>query len=359
MGRLDEPTGPRRVTIADVARALGIAPATVSNAYNRPDQLSPALRERVFATAAALGYQPNPAARGLRRGRSGAIGVLSSYRLSYAFSDPAYVQFLRGVVGVAETEGLSLTLLPGTPRAVRDPESVSAAVVDGFLLYSMADDDPLVQAVLERRLPLVSVDAPVLPQASCIAIDDANAAAQAAAHLLERGVRQPGILALPLGIDAAVGTADLARQRSASYHIVRARLEGYAAACATAGVPWTDVHVEVCAENSVAEGATALARLLDARPECSGVLAMSDQLALGALAAMQERGLRVPDDLALVGFDDIPEASLARPPLTTMHQPHEAKGRRATELLIAAMRGDDMIVRERLAATLIVRGSSG
>ena len=107
-------SGERRATLKEVAAELGVAPSTVSNAYNRPDQLSAALRERVFETARRLGYPgPDPLARGLRRRRAGAIGVLYDNRLSYAFADPAEVLFLQGVSMVTEEEGLGLLLLSG------------------------------------------------------------------------------------------------------------------------------------------------------------------------------------------------------------------------------------------------------
>ena len=135
--------------------------STVSNAYNRPDQLSPALRERVFETARRLGYGgPDPAARSLRSRRAGAIGVLYADRLSYAFADPAAVMFMQGVSVATEEAGLGMLLVPGSPRQARDPEVVGGAVVDGFIVYCLAEEDPLSNAALERRLPTVLVDQP-------------------------------------------------------------------------------------------------------------------------------------------------------------------------------------------------------
>src|ERR687894_2969814 len=119
----------RRATLKEVASELGVSPATVSNAYNRPDQLSSALRERVFETARRLGYPgPDPMARGLRRRRAGAVGVLYEDRLSYAFADPAEVLFLRGVSVATEEAGLGLLLLSGAPREERDPEGGGGGV---------------------------------------------------------------------------------------------------------------------------------------------------------------------------------------------------------------------------------------
>src|SRR5918911_961499 len=148
----DDQGRPReRVTISDVASALGVAVSTVSNAYNRPDQLSAQLRERILTAAAELGYPgPDPVARGLRRQRAGAAGMLFAERLSYAFSDPAAVQVLDGIASALEPAGLGLLLVPGRAD---DPTTVQRAMVDGFILYSMVEDNPLLGAALRRRLP--------------------------------------------------------------------------------------------------------------------------------------------------------------------------------------------------------------
>src|SRR3712207_1674424 len=156
-------SGGRRATLKEVAEELGVAASTVSKAYNRPDQLSVALRERVFETARRLGYPgPDPMARGLRRRRAGAVGVLHEDRLSYAFAHPAAVLFLQGVSVATEAAGLGVFLLSGAPGEERNPEAILGAGVDGFVVYSMSDEDPLVDAALERRLPVVLVDQPRL-----------------------------------------------------------------------------------------------------------------------------------------------------------------------------------------------------
>ncbi|MCG8350438.1 MAG: LacI family DNA-binding transcriptional regulator [Chloroflexales bacterium] len=347
-----------RVTLAEVAKALGVAPATVSNAYNRPDQLSPALRERVLATAAQMGYQPNPVARSLRRGWMDALGVLYTDRLSFAFVDPAFVQFLTGAATVVEAAGLSLVLLPGAPRQARDPSIVSASVVDGFLVYSMADDDPLVQAAIDRRLPIVCVDGPRLESIPWVGIDDWAAAHTSARHLLDLGHHAIGIIALPLTIDRWAGPVDQARQARANYRMVQERLRGYRAALEAARIAWEATPIEECAENMEHEGAAAARRLLEAHPHLTALLAMSDRLALGALRAVQKRGIAVPHQLSIVGFDDIAAAERATPPLTTVQQPHIDKGVRAAEAFIAQLMGHTPAAAELLPTQFIIRGST-
>jgi DNA-binding LacI/PurR family transcriptional regulator len=148
-----------RITLQSIADRLGCSAKTVSNAFNRPDQLSPATRERILALAAELGYPgPNPLAAGLRRGRVGAIGFAYANRLSYAFEDPVSVALLAGVSAVAESAGAGLLLVPGSATGRRNAASINAAVMDGLLVFSMADEDPLLEAAIagasSRRAPV-------------------------------------------------------------------------------------------------------------------------------------------------------------------------------------------------------------
>ncbi len=353
-------SGRRRATLKEVAAELGVAPSTVSNAYNRPDQLSAALRERVFEAAGRLGYPgPDPLARGLRRRRAGAVGVLYDNRLSYAFADPAEVLFLQGVSMVTEEEGLGLLLLSGAPGEERHPEVIAGAVVDGFVLYSMAEGDLLVEAALGRHLPTVLVDQPQLGGLPVVSIDDEAAARSAAQHLVDLGHRRFGVVSFALTPGVRDGIADPARQEAATYRVSRSRLRGYAVAIAEAGLPWAGVPVYECAENVPEKGRTATEALLSRDPRPTAILTFSDQLALGAIEAARHLGLSVPKDLSIVGFDDVPEAARATPPLTTVHQPHVDKGLVAGRNLLAQLRGEEPSSLELLPTRLVVRGSTG
>jgi len=349
----------RRATLKEVAAELGVSPATVSNAYNRPDQLSPELRERVFEVARRLGYPgPDPMARGLRRRRAGAVGVLYENRLSYAFADPAEVLFLQGVSMATEEAGLGLLLLSGAPGEERDPEAVSGAVVDGFVIYSMADDDPLVDAALERRLPAVIVDQPRVEGLPFVGIDDEGAARAAAEHLVSLGHERFGVVSFALTLGETSGIADLHRQEAATYQLTRSRLRGYAEAIAEAGLVWSDVPVYECIENVSDMGRVAAEVLLSGDTRPTAILAVSDQLALGAIEAVKQRGLSVPEDVSVVGFDDVPEAARTTPPLTTVHQPHVEKGLRAGQILIAQLRDEEPPSPALLPTRLVIRDST-
>jgi DNA-binding LacI/PurR family transcriptional regulator len=353
--RADRPR--RRATLTEVAAALGVSHTTVSNAFNRPDQLSPEMRARVLETAARLGYAgPDPAARSLRRGRAGAVGVLYSDRLSYAFADPAAALFLDGLAAATEEADLNLLLIPGAAR--RDPASVVGAVVDGFLIYTMATNDPLVTAALDRRLPTVVVDQPRRDDIPWVGIDEERSTSLAAAHLLSLGHRRFGAITFRLSPETLSGFADQRQQNVGTYQLTRARLRGYAQPLAHADIPWDTVPVYACSENSPAQGREAAAALLALDPRPTALLATSDQLAIGALDAARQLGLTVPDDVSVVGFDDSAPATHSTPPLTTIHQPIAEKGLLAGRLLIARLRGEETPPSQTLPTHLVVRAST-
>jgi DNA-binding LacI/PurR family transcriptional regulator len=334
---------PARVTLKRLAAELGVSPMTVSNAFNRPDQLSARLRERILEHARERGYAgPDPLARGLRRGRAGAIGLISDTPLSYAFDDPAASAVMAGICAVAEDEGLGLLLLA---RGV-----LPDAVVDGIVVYSVREQDPLLTLARDRELPTVIIDQPVGTSLPTVGIDDERAAREAAEHLLERGHERFAVVSFGLDNDDRTGPADVARRRASPYAVSRGRLAGYGAALEASGIAWADVPVLECVGSSRAAGRAAAEALLAADEPPTAILATSDVLALGVLDA-------AGDAVSVVGFDDIPAAAAAG--LTTVRQDHHAKGRVAGELLLAELRGERPAPPAPLAHELVVRVSSG
>jgi DNA-binding LacI/PurR family transcriptional regulator len=330
-----------RITLKRLAEDLGVSPMTVSNAFNRPDQLSGALRQRILARARELGYSgPDPLARGLRRGRAGAIGVISDTGLAYAFEDPAASAVIGGVCAAAEAAGLGLMVIPAGG-------ALSEAVVDGVVVYSVAQDDPVLALALARRLPAVIVDQPTGTALPTVGIDDRAGAYELARHLTGLGHRRFAVVTFGMSPDERIGFADVERRRHAAYAVSRARLAGYEAALTEAGVDWAAVPVYETAGSSRAEGRAAAERLLGAEP--TAIVATSDALALGVLDAAT--------DVSVAGFDDIPEAAAAG--LTTVRQDHGAKGRLAGELLLRALKGERPPSPPPLAHALVVRVSTG
>ncbi|CAN5893335.1 LacI family DNA-binding transcriptional regulator [soil metagenome] len=347
-----------RVTLLTLARDLGVSRATVSNAYNRPDQLSTALRSRILARAEQLGFAgPDPMARGLRSGRTGAVGVLIDQGLSYAFSDPTAVLYLDGLATELQGDGLGLLLHAGTGSRT-DAELVRAAAVDAWVIRSLPEDEPAVEAAVAQQRPMVVLDQPDLPGVPLVGIDDAGGAAAATRHLVDLGHRAVSVLTMPLRPDGYQGLVDAARERYATYPVMRNRLCAVEQTLSAAGVDWVDVPVVECAVNDLDTGALGAYELLHRTPAPTAILALSDQLALGALRAAQEMGVTVPGTCSVVGFDDAPGASTAVPPLTTVAQPLRERGQAAGAIVRALLAGEPASTPARLPVSLVLRDST-
>jgi DNA-binding LacI/PurR family transcriptional regulator len=340
----------RPATLASLAAELGVSRTTVSNAYNRPDQLSPELRRRVLETARRLGYPgPDPVARSLRTRHAGAVGLLLTEALAYAFRDPAALRFLEGLALACEEVGRGLLLVPAglRPTGLDVPgldvpgsafpapvpaATVQNAAVDGFVVYSVPEDDPHLAAVLQRPVPTVVCDQPVITGVDRVGIDDRAAMLAIARHVLELGHRMVGVLCMRLGRERHDGLASPARVRETYSHVQRARLSGLRAALAEVGVDLSDLPVVECGEHTPAAAEAGAALVMDRNPQVTAIICTSDVLALGVIAEASRRGLRVPDGLTVTGFDGVPDAERAG--LTTVRQPMLEKGHTAGRLLL-------------------------
>ncbi len=346
-----------RVTLQTLAEHLGVSRTTVSNAYNRPEQLSAALRDRILTAAAELGYRgPDAAARTLRTGRHDTIGVLFTDDLRFVFSDPDTTTFLEGVAEASTGAGTGVLLLPSPAGMPVDQTPLARAAVDGFLVFSAPDDHPAVAEVMARGLPVVVVDEPDLgPDTSFLGIDDRGGASLLGRHLHDLGHRRVGIITLPMSADrdAVAGPRTVDDATSSAVRVVRAR---------TRGILDTGLEpvVHSARANDPDAGREAALELLRSHPEVTAVVGLTDQLAIGATQAAFRLGLDVPHDLSVVGFDDIPRASTWDVPLTTVRQPLVDKGRRAAAMLRDLIDADHPTPRrETLPIELVVRSSSG
>jgi DNA-binding LacI/PurR family transcriptional regulator len=339
-----------RVTLQTIADALGVSRTTVSNAYNRPDQLAPALRDKVLEKAAELGYAgPDPAARRLRSGLRGAIGLMFSERLSYAFTDPGAIGFLQGLSEATEEKGYELLLLPGMRGDHQHAAAVRDAVVGGFCLYCMPDGHPAIAAAYERRLPVVIADEPRSPGAFFVGIDDRGACRALAQHVVGLGHERLAVLGDHLIDDGYEGLAGPERVAESTFRVSRERIAGFAEG-APPGAP-LPVYETVANVESLAPRAVGELMRLDPRP--TALLCATDVLALGAIAALRELGLDVPGDVSVTGFDDVAAAAPAG--LTTMRQSLRRKGQEAGRLLLERDTEREVI----LPVELVVRGSTG
>ncbi len=347
-----------RVTLATIGDALGVTGATVSNAFNRPDQLSAGLRKRILAKAHELGYRgPDPTARALSRGRTGLVGLLFTESLAFAFSDPGAMLMLHGVGAACEDAEVGLVLLPLAPGAAHGlPQS--RVSVDGYLVYSMPDTDPSVESVLVSGRPVVTIDQPQVEGATFVGIDDRRAAYLQLRHLLDLGHRRIGVLAYRLTPQRREASHLVDQITDAAYRITRLRLAGYRDALAERGLDTRDLIYQESGANDPVGGCAAAGRLLDQHPPPTAVLTDGDQLAIGALRAARERNLHVPSQLSVIGTDDIPAAELTTPPLTTMAQPLFTKGLRAGHELLRQIRGGSAAPPTILPVELKHRGTT-
>jgi len=346
-----------RMTVKTLAAAVGVSPATISNAYNRPDQLSVELRERILATAKELGYPgPDAAGRTLRIGRAEAVGVLLSERLSYAFSDPFAVEFLTGLSEVVEEHGISIVLMPlarpidgaRTPDGAddRDLTAVRNANIDALAILSLPPDHPAAMVARARGIRLVTTDISRDPDSSWVAIDDFAGGAMVAEHLSALGHRDIAVL---VETNQPAGSpAQRLDESQLGFLDYSARVAGLRKAIAG------DVMIISGGHNSIESGATATSWLLDHDRIPTAIVALSDVLALGALLAMERRGLQIPADVSVCGFDDITAAHAAN--LSTVHQPIRDKGQHVGRLLIDPESQPRQVL---LPISLIIRNSTG
>ncbi|MGW8429973.1 LacI family DNA-binding transcriptional regulator [Curtobacterium citreum] len=336
--------GPRP-TLAAVARAAGVAPSTASLAFSGAGPVSEDAKARVLAAAAELGYGgPDPRARSLRRGRSGVIGVVMDERLSDAFRDPVNVLTLDGIAEVAGEAGASLLLV----RSPLDDERGTGPIVDApmdavVLVGCNVRIDPAVAVLRRRQIPVVAIEADEIEGAVPIHLDNREASRRAAAFLRDLGHTAVTIVTLPLDGSRRRGLVDPDREAEGVAHTTLERLRG------VRGV-YGDAPAVEAAGSSVEEGRIAgqslFAGAASGAAIPTAVVAQSDLLAVGVISAALDAGLRVPEDVSVVGFDGITvdDSLLHRSPirqLTTLVQPFEQKGRAAARAALAMLEGGE------------------
>lgn len=330
----------RRVTIADIAREAGVSLMTVSRVVNNKGEVSPATRQRVLDVIERLGYRPSGIARGLATKRTGTLGLVVPDIANPFFSDLA-----RGAEDRAYAEGYNVFLCNTNEdphREIAAMESLEEKRVDGLVLCSSRLDDDELHMALDHHSAAVLVNRRLEGyDVGVVLIADEAGGRAATQHLLQAGHRAVGFLAGP--------------PASRSGH---QRARGYCAGLDAAGLPYNSAWVRHC--SSVVEGGqeTAL-KLLTDHPELTALFCYNDLVAIGALQICAALGRRVPDDLAIVGFDDIPMAALVTPPLTTCHVSRYELGDHAMRLLLDRIDGctegcEEIVLRPEL----IVRDSA-
>lgn len=315
---------PARPTLEDVATRVGVSRATVSRVVNGAATVDPQLRERVQAAIAEMGYVPNSAARRLMTRRTDSIALVASEPDVRVFGDPFFSGIVRGISTEASAADLDLVLMMAqTPTDLeRVKRFVAAAPVDGVMLISEHQaSDPLPVLLKGSGIPLVIGGRPMQEGISALYVDNDNVRGGqlAAEHLRSIGRRVVGTVTGPLDMGAGVD-----------------RLDGFARGMGQAYRAERVEHGDFTQQG----GQAAMERLLARVPDLDGLFAASDLTALGALTALRRAGRRVPEDVAVVGFDDNVFASTADPPLTTVRQDPVLQGRMMVRLYLARWRPD-------------------
>jgi DNA-binding LacI/PurR family transcriptional regulator len=309
------------VTMADVARSAGVSTMTVSNVINGRPRVGAATRERVLAAISELGYQVNLAARHLRAGRTGVVGLAVP-----ELERPYFAQLAGRLADRFEAHGLRIVM--ERTGASREGELDAVAfsrlrMYDGLIL-SVVDIDPAELTQLRTDAPVVMIGERALPSRfDHVMMDNVGGARQATAHLLATGARRVAMLG-----GNPDGTANMPALRA----------EGYAAAHTEAGVA-LDPELTVRCSFTLQEGYDAIRSLLDRGIPFDAVFALTDVVAMGALRALADAGLRVPDDVQVVGFDDIDEAPFLVPSLSSVNPGHDEMADSITALLVAQITG--------------------
>ena len=342
------------VTLQTIADHVGVSRMTVSNAFSRPDQLSAELRDRVLAAATELGYVgPDPRARALKRGNTGAVGVLLTKSLAYAFTDDVAMRFFGAIAEEVTSQGLALTLLSADETGTHVP--ARDVGMDGALVYSCDPTSPALGWLLKRQLPLVYVDQAEQTDIPSVNVDDYRGAQAAARHLLDLGHRKVGLLYSAPEPEIAI---DQAPDPSLLPHAVRQRYLGWKNELDKAGATARTAAVPMGGREQHYEAARQLLSLGE-RP--TAVLCFSDVMAAEAIRAAHDLQLQIPEDLSVVGFDDSPVAMQLRPTLTTVKQDFAEKGRLAAKLMTDALAAKAASAPARhylLPTELIVREST-
>ncbi|MFI9759182.1 LacI family DNA-binding transcriptional regulator [Streptomyces sp. NPDC051963] len=330
----------RQPTLGEVALRAGVSVGTVSRVINNRRHVSKKARQAVESAVAELGYVPNMAARSLASQRRGAVVLAISSDDPALFANLFFAEVITGVNAVIEETDLELLLVlaaseRGRARLARILQSRGA---DGVMLLALRENDPLAKVAEAGGVPVVHGGRPLdRPPRWYVDADNRGGARQAVEYLISTGRRAIGTVTGPLDMHAGVS-----------------RYLGFREAVALAGLKDNRV---AHADFSEADGAAATARLLDEHPDLDAVFVASDAMAAGALRVLRERGRAVPDDVAVVGFNDILTAQHTQPTLTTIHQPIVALGSEMTRMLVRVLDGEEPTPLI-LPTELVIRGSA-
>jgi DNA-binding LacI/PurR family transcriptional regulator len=334
-------TEPSKLTILDVARLAGVSRSTVSRVMNGRDDVGTVVRARVLQVIDETGFRPSATARSLVSRRTGVLGLAIPWRVSELLEDPYFVGLIRGISRASNAAGTTLSFfLFETEEEERDLHRrvVAPGLVDGLMLAALRKDDPLLDEVADSGLPMVSLGRVMhRDDVSWVDVDNLDGSRRAVQHLVSLGHTAIASIAAPQHLVCGVD-----------------RYDGFVEGMREAGL---DPALVEFADWSGDGGYAAMLKLLPHRP--TAVYVASDTMAMGALRAIDDSGLSVPADLAIVSFDGLPAAERSSPPLTTLRQPIPQIGETLIQILLDQIdTGTSEPVRKLIPTELIVRESS-
>ena len=330
-----------RPTIVDVAKAAGVSRATAARVLAGSTSVDPTMTAAVEREAQNLGYEVNSAARMLRGGRAGAIGLVVAFNEIGSLNGTFFASAMKGAAKGLSAGDVQPVLLPADDEdQTKIPKFLRSGAVDGVIVILQHEITHLVEVLADSPVPIAWIGRPHGENSEdsiVVDVDNYGGGVLAARALVEAGRRRIGIITGPPDMDQA-----------------NERARGWAEELTRAGIaPGPIVHGDFTMDSGMA----AMARLLQRDPDLDGVFASSDLMAAGAMRVLQAAGRRVPVDVSLVGFDDVLIATTSEPPLTTVRQPLEEMGRTAAEALIAIIHGR-RADREQVLPTTLVRRES-
>ncbi len=332
------------LTLEKIAAKAGVSRSTVSRVLNNDPHVSTKARTRVLSVTQKLNFQPNLAARSLAAGgRTRVIELVIPMGVTALFTDPYFPLLIQGVASACNAHDHSVMLWLAEPEYERRTitQILYSGLIDGVILASMLVGDSLMQSLIKSNFPFVLVGRhPTDNRVSYVDVDNINSAREIVTYLLQQGYRRIATITGPKNMIAGMD-----------------RLDGYLAALRDYGID-LDPSLVVEGDFREAGGETAMQRLIPLKPDA--VFVASDTMAVGALRALRNANLRVPQDIALVGFDDMPFAAHADPPLTTIRQPVHRAGAVAAEVLIDLISNPGSRPRRVILPTeLVIRASTG
>lgn len=333
----------KNVTIKDVAKYANVSPSTVSRVISNSSRISPETQERVRKAMKKLGYHPNAIARSLVTQRANAIGLILSRATKDAFANPFFPGIIQGIADIAQEEHFSLILSAAKDYQEEHEEAINMLrnrKVDGVILMASRINDKIIKNLLDNDFPFVLIGRSMeIDDIPIVNNDNIKAAYDAVKYLIHKGYERIAIISGP-----------------EEYVVSRDRVEGYRRALLENGLNFNSTLVRYTDFNY--EGGYESARALLSENKIDAIFAIDDMIAFGALRAVQETNLNIPEDLAIVGFNDDPMVAYVKPALTTVRIPISRMGREAAKMLIRIITDKSYSGEEIIVPTELIKRDS-